>query len=77
MMARWELMPHLHGLDTKRHQVIPKISHREASPWRLLPLGPLGNQIALKQFSNCETHKVKFITLCCILLELECSDKIY
>lgn len=49
----------------------------ETNPWKLLPLGPLRNQTALKQFSNCETHKVKFITLCCILIELEGSDKIY
>lgn len=70
-------MPHLHGLATKRHQVISKIPHRETSTWGLLPLGPLGNQIVLKQFSNCETHKVKFITLCCILLQLKHSDKIY
>ncbi|MXQ92252.1 hypothetical protein E5288_WYG020402 [Bos mutus] len=41
-MARWELMPHLHGLATKRHQVISKIPHRETSTWGLLPLGPLG-----------------------------------
>lgn len=77
-MMFWKVVPYLSGLGMDKYgsslrlPCIEKLTLGETAQLDLF-----SNQTPLKLFSKHKTHKVKFIALLCILLELEGSGKIY